>query len=299
MGLLPLLLLAAQTEVGIVVDPEVPRTNDFATQLSGELAVPTTVRTATHAVDAILSGRLPDWPEPLIVLFEPASGRVVVARRADATILLRALDTAASSYAAAIAAAELIRFARLPIPKRGEPPTARLLPAVFLSLGLGVTESFAHEPLLLEPRLFIGAELLDAEHGIFTGVAVGARAPVETTRNQILYRRWGPAVAVAGGWKHAWLRIGLRLEAGVAITEARATTPEGAIEGRDRRAPAWIAVGPVFEIAVGVGLSVVLDAALGATASPADYLVRDQVAVAEGRLRWSAALSLRWRWQAQ
>jgi hypothetical protein len=250
-----------------------------------------------------LAGALPQWPEALLVAFDPGSGRVVVVRRDDGTVLLRTLDDAASraTYAVAIAAAELIRYARLPIPRKGETPgtRVRLLPALYLSLGAGFSESFGHEPLVIEPRFVAGGELLDPKRGVFSRFALAVRAPVETEKAEVRYRRWGPSASLAAGWANGWIRLGGRIEAGVAFTEATARTEAGDVEGRDRRAPVWASVGPFFEVVIGAGLLAVLDAGLGWSASPADYLVRNAVALAEGRFRWSASLAIAWRWQGQ
>lgn len=292
-------LVAMQTEVAIAVDPEVPATVDFATLLSSELDAPTTVRTSSVAFERIVAGAVPAWPEALLVAFEPRTGRVAVVRKKDGTVLLRTLGTRASraSYAVAIAAAELIRYARVPIPKEAE-PLARLLPALYLSLGVGVSESFGHEPLLIEPRFVAGGELLDPTREVFSRFALAIRAPVETEKAKVRYRRWGPSASFAAGWAGRRIRLGGRVEAGVAFTEAAARTETGDVEGRDRRAPVWVGVGPFFEMMIGAGLSLALDAGFGWSASPADYIVRNQVALAEGRFRWNTSLAVAWRWQS-
>lgn len=294
-------LVAMQPEVAIAVDPTVPATLDFATLLSSEIDAPATVRTSSVSFERILTGRLPPWPEGLLAAFEPRTGRVVVVRRVDGTVLLRTLDEAASraAYAVAIAAAELIRYARLPIPAKGDTPRIRLLPALYLALGGGISESFGHEPLVIEPRFAVGGELLDPVRGVFSRFALGVRAPVEAEKAMVRYRRWGPSASFAAGWAGGWIRVGGRFEAGVAFTEAAARTKAGDVEGRDRRTPVWATIGPFFELVVGAGLSLVLETSLGWSASPADYLVRNDVALAEGRFRWNASAAVAWRWQSQ
>ena len=78
----------------------------------------------------------------------------------------------ASACAVAIVAAELVKLAQIKNPRAPpvEPPPAKTEPAprpqpslqlaLVMALGVDLTGSFGDEPLVLQPRLLIGAELL-------------------------------------------------------------------------------------------------------------------------------------------
>jgi hypothetical protein len=177
-----------------------------------------------------------------------------------------------------------------------EPPLA---PALFVSIGLGIVEAFGHEPLVVEPRLVVGGELASADGALFSRLAVGLRAPVEVTAGPVVYQRWGPSVALVVAWRDGPIRVGGRFETGVSLTVAEAIAAEGAVEGRAARTVAWASLGPHAELSLGLGLSVVLDAAMGWSASPGDYIVRGETVLAEGRLRVAAGGGVAWRWEAR
>lgn len=213
-------LMVGQVHVGIGIDTASPRGLSFASHLADELDTATTVRDFTLALDTILGGDHPAWPEPLLVFYDAQTSRVAVVRRSDGTVLLRALEpegAGSSSYAMAIAAAELLRFAYLPIPAKGAPLTpSRLQPALMVSLGVEIMDSFGAEPIATQLRLTAGADLLDRTRGMFSRLAIGLRAPIEiSTAQQLQVRRWGPP------W--SWLRAGRRTGFAAAVDSKAAS----------------------------------------------------------------------------
>jgi hypothetical protein len=309
--MLTLFLALASTSPDVAVAiPPTEAGRRLGDQLSAELDEPVRIRTSTLTAADVLA--LPPFPgvERYLIFADPEQGRIIVVRAADRTLLLRGFDPSRTdAHAMAVAAAELLRLAR----SSGEPPPppAEVASAVrsrdtldvgvSIALGLAVTEAFGHEPLFLQPSIQVGMELEERSSGVWSMALVSVRVPQvrDTTfgDTRIRYRRWEPALVLGVGGVIGDFTLGATLEIGTSITRAEAFASSGELIHREDRLPFWLAAGGLVRYHFGAGFGVQLGASLGGSTSPADYLVKERVALSEGPVRWQATAAASWSYR--
>lgn len=220
---------------------------------------------------------------------------VALVRVRDRTVLVRSFQEQTSPYALAIATAELVRLLETRAFPGAPQPGVGL--GVRFSGGAEIDAAPRREGTLLVPALGVSLEIrrwiAPIEPGLVLSIRFPGPQPLGGGNGALEYRRFGVAAGLSGSLRFEVLalRASVALDVSRAQVEPREET--ATVARRDRTV---FGVDLLLGLRFPVGAGFDLEAAAGLTmvANPAEFLLGEEIALAEGRTRIRAALALGW-----